>query len=470
MVAEVNATIAAAFKRLGWHHPVGAVQWVHIDQIQANDYNPNAVPHHEMNLLYTSVREDGYCVEESTPVLMADLTWKNAGLLQAGERIVAFDENRSGTGQGNELARKFRTAVVIANSVDESPLMEVATEKGSVFTTSDHPWLANANRGNASNRAMKWINSADLKPGYEVRYFVAPWEVESDWEAGWLAGFLDGEGCLSLSNGKHQKSMKLSGSQRPGATADRMVEMMSKYGDPRVFTLDRSRFPKQQDNVQCVFNRVGSIMRVLGSVRPQRLIDKAGEFWDGISTVRALDRVKVLDVRQAGSGRIARLSTSTGTFIGAGFMMHNTMPIVVIEDDERPGHFVIVDGYHRYTVMRRYPDIHETTGGYLPVAIIDKPMADRIASTVRHNRARGKHSVAGMGNLVFQMLQEGEDDAAICSKLGLEAEELARLKHITGYSKLYANAEYSKVSLAATQIEHKAAYKKEHPEEEIPQW
>lgn len=146
-----------------------------------------------------------------------------------------------------------------------------------------------------------------------------------------------------------------------------------------------------------------------------------------------------------------------------------TQPIVTIRDEEAD-RWIIVDGFHRYTVMLRYPDIYATTQGYLPVVVIDKPVADRIASTVRHNRARGKHSVNGMGNLVFQMLEQGEDDATICHKLGLEAEELARLKHITGYSKLYANATYSTVTLTKTQMTEKAKYRKEHPDEHIPAW
>ncbi|AWN07672.1 ParB-like partition protein [Microbacterium phage Hendrix] len=149
-----------------------------------------------------------------------------------------------------------------------------------------------------------------------------------------------------------------------------------------------------------------------------------------------------------------------------------TMPIVAIYDDEnstseRPK-YVIVDGFHRYTTMRIFQDTYDTTGGYLPVVVIDKPLADRIASTVRHNRARGKHSVAGMGNLIHQMLMEGASDADIISKVGVDAEELMRLKHITGYSKLYAEREnYSKVALTGTQMRVKAEFKKEHPDERI---
>ncbi len=142
-----------------------------------------------------------------------------------------------------------------------------------------------------------------------------------------------------------------------------------------------------------------------------------------------------------------------------------TQPVVSIQDDEK---YVIVDGFHRYTVMRKYADVRDTTGGYLPLVVIDKPIADRIASTVRHNRARGKHSVNGMSSLVFQMLMAGETDETICNKIGLEPEELARLKHVTGYSKLYANVEYSPVVVTKTQADEKRKYALAHPDEKVP--
>lgn len=149
-----------------------------------------------------------------------------------------------------------------------------------------------------------------------------------------------------------------------------------------------------------------------------------------------------------------------------------TMPIVAIWDDELDK-AIIVDGFHRYTTMRMFQDIADRNGGYLPVSIIEKSIEDRIASTVRHNRARGKHSVAGMGTLVFQMLEQGEDDQTICTKLGVDPEELMRLKHVTGYSKLYGgeNAKpYSKVVLTGSQMKAKAEYKKEHPDESVPRY
>jgi ParB-like chromosome segregation protein Spo0J len=128
-----------------------------------------------------------------------------------------------------------------------------------------------------------------------------------------------------------------------------------------------------------------------------------------------------------------------------------TQPVVTIHDAERDV-YVIVDGFHRYYTMKTNPDIYATTGGLLPCVVIAKDINDRMASTVRHNRARGKHSVQGMSSMVFSMLENGWADAAICNELGMEAEELVRLKHITGFSKLFADVEYKKAWVTKNQI------------------
>lgn len=134
-----------------------------------------------------------------------------------------------------------------------------------------------------------------------------------------------------------------------------------------------------------------------------------------------------------------------------------TQPIVTIYDPDK-GKYVIVDGFHRYYVMKVNRDIYDSCYGMLPVVVIDKTINDRMASTIRHNRARGKHSIQGMSNLIFQMLDNGWNDAEICNELGMEAEELLRLKHITGFSKLFADTEYNKAWMTRRQIKIKKEY------------
>lgn len=120
-----------------------------------------------------------------------------------------------------------------------------------------------------------------------------------------------------------------------------------------------------------------------------------------------------------------------------------TMPIVCYyhsEDDM----YEIVDGFHRYGIMLKHKDIFERENGCLPVSVIDKPIGDRMASTIRHNRARGSHDVDLMSNIVAELVEMGKSDTWIAKKLGMDADEILRLKQITGLAGLFADREYSR--------------------------
>jgi len=118
-----------------------------------------------------------------------------------------------------------------------------------------------------------------------------------------------------------------------------------------------------------------------------------------------------------------------------------TQPIVVARDGDR---YVVVDGFHRSRVGKEVADIRDRLGGYLPVVDLEKSLQDRMASTIRHNRARGKHQVDLMGELVRDLVQKGWRDEQIAKHLGMTFEELLRLKQIVGIAKLFAAPEYSK--------------------------
>ncbi len=128
-----------------------------------------------------------------------------------------------------------------------------------------------------------------------------------------------------------------------------------------------------------------------------------------------------------------------------------TQPVVTVYDEERDM-YVIVDGFHRFFLCKNNKDISDSTHGHLPVVVLEKSKNDRMAATIRHNRARGSHSISGMSNMVFEMLDNGWDDAQICNHLGMEADELLRLKHITGFSKLFSDVEYNKAWVSKHQI------------------
>lgn len=135
-----------------------------------------------------------------------------------------------------------------------------------------------------------------------------------------------------------------------------------------------------------------------------------------------------------------------------------TQPVVTIWDPERQK-YVIVDGFHRYFVMQQNQDVRDRCHGLLPIVVIQKDINDRMAATVRHNRARGKHSITGMANMVFKMLDNGMSDEDICNELGMEPEELLRLKHITGFSKLFADREYNRAWVTKNQIQQRRKHR-----------
>lgn len=137
-----------------------------------------------------------------------------------------------------------------------------------------------------------------------------------------------------------------------------------------------------------------------------------------------------------------------------------TQPIVTIYD-ESLDKYVIVDGFHRHLTLKLNQDISDINFGKLPCVVIKKDINDRMASTVRHNRARGKHSLQGMSSMVFSMLENGWDDVDICNEMGMEADELVRLKHITGFSKLFENVEYAQAWETKKQIKLRKAHESE---------
>ena len=106
--------------------------------------------------------------------------------------------------------------------------------------------------------------------------------------------------------------------------------------------------------------------------------------------------------------------------------------------------YEIVDGFHRYTIIKKHKDIFDREEGLLPIVVIDKDISNRMASTIRHNRARGSHSVDLMSNIVAELLEMGKSDRWIAKHLGMDADELLRLKQITGLASLFKDKEFSK--------------------------
>ncbi len=118
-----------------------------------------------------------------------------------------------------------------------------------------------------------------------------------------------------------------------------------------------------------------------------------------------------------------------------------TMPCVCyyLKDSDQ---YEIVDGFHRYMVMKTSRRIYEREQGLLPVVVIDKDLSHRMTSTIRHNRARGMHNVELMSNIVAELTRSGMSDSWIIRNIGMDKDELLRLKQISGLAELFANKEF----------------------------
>lgn len=120
-----------------------------------------------------------------------------------------------------------------------------------------------------------------------------------------------------------------------------------------------------------------------------------------------------------------------------------TQPVVTWKDGDR---LETVDGYHRGEVGRNSKKVRKRTKGYLPVTTINDSRADlgdRMAATIRHNRARGKHRVDGMSGIVQELTRRNWTEERIAKELGMEPDEVLRLKQITGLASLFTETEFS---------------------------
>lgn len=114
-----------------------------------------------------------------------------------------------------------------------------------------------------------------------------------------------------------------------------------------------------------------------------------------------------------------------------------TQPIVTIYDKEKDV-YIVVDGAHRYKNAKEKFKIP-----FVPIVTINKEIKDRMASTIRHNRARGEHNVTQMSNLVAEFIILGWTDSDIAKHVGMSADEVLRLKQNTGIAEIFKNHEYS---------------------------
>ena len=121
-----------------------------------------------------------------------------------------------------------------------------------------------------------------------------------------------------------------------------------------------------------------------------------------------------------------------------------TQPIVSMMNED--GLCEVVDGFHRHRVGKEFEDIRLRVNGYLPLVAINdsrKSKEDRIAATIRHNKARGKHKVSAMSDIIMELKKRNWSDEKIANQLGMDADEVLRLSQISGLAEMFKDSEFS---------------------------
>ena len=268
--------------------------WEHMDRI-ADD--PHAV--------IVSNPPTYKCLGVDERILTADLRWVRAGDIVEGQELTAFDENCDGA------RRRLQTAVVTHSETVMKECVRVSLEDGSsVVCTNDHPWLVDRYEYTASKR--EWVDAQDAEGRWALRLFDT-WETDLTRDGGWLAGLYDGEGSLNW----REQSHALVFTQAAGDVQDRFAGLMRDRG----FALGVS--PGRGRNKAVVNSEISSIpeiLRALGTLRPQRLLAK----WKPEGGFRTKEKVRIVKVEPLGPQKVQSIETSTRTYIGEGWAMHNS--------------------------------------------------------------------------------------------------------------------------------------------------
>jgi hypothetical protein len=263
--------------------------------------------------------EDEYaklCLTQPERVLTADLRWVPSGDVREGDELVGFEADK-GTLAKN---RRIMPAAVLHSSPARAECVRVILSDGTeVVCTDDHPWLAQ----NSANR-RRFVQARHLLVPAQrgglpllrrrVVRFLDTWDTDTSWEGGWLAGMYDGEGHLR-DRGETGDGASIAMSQNPGPLMDYAEGLLRARG------FKPSRKDQAPKCSVLSITKTAEVIRVLGMIRPVRLLPK-------LSLDRpclVLDLPDVVAVESAGVRDIQSLSTSTGTYIGEGFAMHNTL-------------------------------------------------------------------------------------------------------------------------------------------------
>ena len=277
------------------------------------------------------------CLHPDTLIALADLSWKRLGDIKVDDELIGFDEQL-------KPDPKMRLSRVLSVSYGVLPCHRIVTEFGEVIASDEHLWVCRAGRaspylrtgrlgqrggqiairtrGHISLARRTWIPTKDLTVGDVLTLWCQPWPADLSHGAGYLAGFLDGEGHIVKAyrrpegHGRGAVRGKVGATQNSGPVLDYVVELLRERGFHPIIdakgTMRQLRFVRDES------------LRLLGQIRPGRLLLRSREVWQEIGTRWPHGGIPIKEIVPCGQQPIVGLTTTTGTLIANGFLSHNS--------------------------------------------------------------------------------------------------------------------------------------------------
>lgn len=262
------------------------------------------------------------CVAPGNRVLTKDLKWVDVATLKVGDELLTIEESltQEKRGKGSGKARKYKTATVLHASPIQKECYEIELSNGTKITASeDHPWLTRIQ----PNYPMKFVETKDLE-GYPLLKMLDPWETDNSYEAGYLAAFMDGEGCLNQSKreeGRNTNLFNVSFSQKSPEIIAKLTDCL----DAKGFSWTSTVYDKNHLDMRkiLVTGGLSESLKFMGSVRPSKL-DQINYCSLETNQTMVQEDVKIIAIKPVGIQTVIGLETSSGTYFVEGFPCHNS--------------------------------------------------------------------------------------------------------------------------------------------------
>ena len=260
------------------------------------------------------------CVDPWTKILKKDLTWICAKDLSINDELIGFDEDQNQGMSGS----KFRKSLVTDIQFLKKKSYTIETDRGSLTAADDHLVVVIRKSKKGSNSRV-WVEMKDIKEGDILPFTTEPWESEESYEAGYISGFMDGEGWCG---GNSKNGGFVCVSQHKGETLNNFKNILNSFG---VNYSERDRKPLPQytkEHSQLTITGIWESLKFLGRFRPERLLQKSNFIWEGRRTwgKNGKGKAVVKKVKELiGDRPLVCITTSTKTYISNGFLSHNCM-------------------------------------------------------------------------------------------------------------------------------------------------